>query len=761
MDEIKEMISVLKDKILNEIETFNHYKELKYTKEVLLQELNSFEYDENDLKSLKTYYGWLNAFYLGRIKFIDNRIIERKQTVFDNSEEDQIEKVKELENIIQEKVDYITKHYSNSEIISEYYSKLKKYYKEELDIIISNTKRNFNNDIGIKEGATLSLYKDAKSLRQAYIHQLESFIQSCTSVTIFIEKDEEIRKIFKDAYDAITDSEVIDAMKEIENNYYDSIKKSITGDLTIISPEQIQIEMNEVCEKIKELTNYEITKNKYHNIINEITFNTDNEKILEVLNYVMNNHLFEDEFYNILFAIIEKEKYLLYKFNCKPSIYPKLNDKIKNYIERIFINRLGDDEMATESINNLKKYGYLKVLDRKYQELFDNHKFTSHQIINLKESNCYAKRFDDSVAEMVISDQKGVHEDGKTAPGDIFYQFRKVYGFNSNADYVQIRFDRTFNKNYIIDSKNGKKYHIPDSMINIIAYKNGTFLVTNKKNRITLYNNDLKKVNEINIDILSESYYIDYGEKKLLVQGKNHDINIYDLELNLIKTIDNSEINAGFLLMANDGVISVSIAGGILYYDYINEKAITSFARSKESDEYIFAYSEGLLNSVDKNGLYGYKDISGNIQIEPKFKLAMPFLGNLARVREDDDFGMIDRTGKFTSKKDLFKKLEKNIDENSQDYLWDSYCYLFTLGVNYQVSEFLECGNIYPNFADHNYSIREIYNVRDSDKYFEDSHYRSGNIYRGYLLATDNYTLDLDIPIKDIEMDKGKTKKKQ
>ena len=58
--------------------------------------------------------------------------------------------------------------------------------------------------------------------------------------------------------------------------------------------------------------------------------------------------------------------------------------------------------------------------------------------------------------------------------------------------------------------------------------------------------------------------------------------------------------------------------------------------------------SGGLFVVVDKNGLYGYCNTSGEVVIEPQFAYAFEFEDGYAAVElTDGTCGVIDRTGTF------------------------------------------------------------------------------------------------------------------
>ena len=98
--------------------------------------------------------------------------------------------------------------------------------------------------------------------------------------------------------------------------------------------------------------------------IKRMTLNTKSDIVLELEQYGLT-----PTFCNNLYALIEKEKYLLKRFNVEPTIYPHLSEQTKRALENEFITR---NESCAYS---LESYGYIEVLDPKYEEYFDKHKY--------------------------------------------------------------------------------------------------------------------------------------------------------------------------------------------------------------------------------------------------------------------------------------------------------------------------------------------------------------------------------------------------
>ena len=240
MDELREKINILKEKIIVAIDNYGHYPDLKYTKEYLLSELNSKEYNKDDDISVKVYYAWLLSFYENIIVFLNKCIIDKKNdNIFDNSDNSQLDKINELQEEIEKTLNDVNKTYPEfSDNMINSYNALKEYYQTEFNNVLDISQKRFNIDIGIidkpierriiidrendcdkvitlPETPIFSLYPDAYTVRQFHINRLECFNKSCESIRIFYETDQKIKQILKNAYDVITDPDAILMIKEI------------------------------------------------------------------------------------------------------------------------------------------------------------------------------------------------------------------------------------------------------------------------------------------------------------------------------------------------------------------------------------------------------------------------------------------------------------------------------------------------------------------------------------------------------------------
>ena len=156
-----------------------------------------------------------------------------------------------------------------------------------------------------------------------------------------------------------------------------------------------------------------------------------------------------------------------------------------------------------------------------------------------------------------------------------------------------------------------------------------------------------------------------------------------------------------------------------------------------------YSYSEGLY-TFKENGLMGYKNLDREVVIEPIYEEADPFLNNVARVLFNGTYGFIDRLGNFISYEDCYNEMrESAIEANKNikhtEYFWRAY-YDFLIPGNYTKDSIARV-----SFADGKYEIRDF-----------------ANRLCGYITTIDNYTIDDDTRVKDIDfnnIEKTKVKK--
>ena len=771
MDVLKEKIRILKDKILNEIESFGYYNEFKYVKDILLNELNSYHYDENNEFELKKYYAWLLEFFEGRIEVINKRIIDNENdSVFDNSSLEHDECIQGLEKEIEEKLDYVTNNYIGFDSIVESYNKLKKDYQEEYQVVLNNTKKRFDSELGLidepipevitvifdkeyvlPKEPVLSLYKDIESLRESYIRGLICFNQVYDNIRLFIEKDKEIKKVFEKAYDVITDQEICEVIKNIENDYHNGINNSISNGLMFLGPEQIQDKMTDACNKIEELTEKEIEKNKYHRIISEMTLNTDAYVVLNALNYIETNHLFEEEFYYNLYYLVEYEKYLVNRFRTTPKLYPELGVSIKNSLEKKFIDRLSEcsEDDASKMIDLLKKYGYEKVVDLKCKEFFDKQDLTNNQEFDIDEGKCTSWRGMQKYYNLnvMFSNRVDMHIT-PIMKGDKVYHFSNAQKHDGNSPdyfYIERQFCEIAPEEYfIINRETGKCTRIPHRIGTFPSYNFGYFYhgyrYKKYKEKNWIYDFYNEKFELIKRFEETDSVYADCVRKCFIMNRFDNQIEIYNQNLELEKTFNlNDLLDDARIRSANDGVMVIKSDEKVMYYDYVNMKVIDSFKDSKGWHT-TYGYSEGLYDYRDDNEKYGYKNINGEVVLPPIYDVTAPFLCNVAPVYiNEQGEGVINKLGEFIPEKELYAKVREGRER-------------FFQSLNYPNSDWYNV-YYYLDYPNHLSLCRCYKNGMYRIDYKDDTRFGSSSS-KGYLVVKDHYHIDVDLPIKDIDFDK-------
>ena len=768
MGDLLQKIDVLKNKIVLAINSFGFYSEFKYIRAILFDELNSYNYELSDEMSLKKYYAWLQEFYEGRIEVINKRIADNdNNSVFDNSTDEQHNEIKKHKKEIESLLEYIKNNYPEfSKSIIEAYEKLNKYYEEQYKFILENGKKKLNIDLGIGKEPALSLYQDAYVLMRSYIIKLDNFNALCSNMKKFVEKDTRIKETFRRACEIINDSSVIEMINKMEINYKQAMEISIKNSFSLGGIESIQENVLNQCIKLEELISKENEKKDYYNQIFNMTLNIEFDKLMEIINYVETNNIYKEELLNNLYALIEKEKYLLKNYNSEPRIYNALSENLKVELEKKFISGLIDykEDEATDIINKLKKYGYIRVPDKKYYDYYSKQSFDNEIELDIEEpkykiiNSVYKTEYPtDSFGyyrdrwrfTLVISDRKDLpirSLNHLSYENDIVFMKKNAQYIIEMRDYLILGYGIDNDKKVIINLKTGKATKIKQRMNEqvfdlILGYDT-------KKKKLFVYDSCFKLVhtvdnyNDVNADYRKYQFLIKKDDKP--------DINIYDKDFNFVKSIK-LPFEYEYMIFANDGVLTLRCANDeIIYYDYINMKKIDSFKYSNILFQELvmqYVYSEGLYVYNDKKEYKGYKDLEGNIVIEPKYIYATPFVGNVAVVIKHQQKGIIDRTGNFIPMEEVYRKLyqkKKSFYEteavnpnkidigDSLDYLWSPY------------------------WGDKRSTLKPDYE-EGKYKFVFDVFHNGQN--KGHLITKIHYRINIDKPIVNIDFNSKKEQK--
>lgn len=697
---IKDDISNIKEKINNEIEALRFYQELSYVCDLLKREIDCYKYDANNEFELKKYKGFLEDFLDNKIGYINSLIVKRTgNSVFDNRDKENYEKLEEIKNDISNLLSYIENNFPViGKNVSQEFEKINKYYENELKDAFNSSKRRFNVDIGINKEPVLSVYCDTSSVLRSYINSLNAFKTTYVdNIKIIVDNDIKVKELFKRAYETLKEPRVIVAVKELESNYINEINKSMNSISVNSNILLIQDNMIKNGLQLDKIIDIEKAKNTNYQKIVNIDFNYNNiDELLEIEDYVNREDIFKEEFYKVLYALIEKEKYIYYKYNVLPKIYNRIKEKSRIIIEKMFLERIKDlnDYEKEEIVINLKKNGFLKVMDYKYKEMFDGHNFTiqsSYDKELISDDNTLYYKHDKKGLSYpcfdIINKKTGKrveHIYGTKNNEETLVRFGDIYRFC--AHQIKTFGDKDIIYYYTIDGKKIRPFKDNSKIIKkVLDY----YIVYNKDGEIIVDSN-FNKIMDLHTFNIHRDMLVDYTYNNILIYDScRMMLSLYDNCFNLLKEIPisnvicvdnnpiislNSETN-----MFNDGVVSILVNDTkdkyICYYDVINDKKIDFFKII--SDTSLYGYSEGLYPFYDHGKIaLGYKNINGDIVLEPNYLQANPFFGGCAQVVKSLSIAQsfINYNGDITEKHEIFDYGNNFIRVNSSKKQYEVLC---------------------------------------------------------------------------------------
>ena len=347
-------------------------------------------------------------------------------------------------------------------------------------------------------------------------------------------------------------------------------------------------------------------------------------------------------------------------------------------------------------------------------------------------------------------------------PDVIFHKFRNVQRrIDTDCDYYFVQSKVCDLSNwYAVDKETGECIRIPNRIGYFPEYELGYFIQLHRQKDnspwiMDFYNEKFKKL--MTFDNVYY-YYVDHRLDLFLVKRMDGIISLYNKELQLVGTVDlNKLYGITSVIGVNDGVLSLASRkdNKIIYYDYINMREIDSFKANVDIDLYTylshFVYSEGVYPHINSNGDYDYKNKDGDVVFDQTFDFARPFLGNVAQVyfnhvkngKEYSERYVVDRTGNLTPNDDCYKEIYKNRKK---------YFSSLNTGVFFLMGDH--------EFLTENPSRLYLRQDFKKGRYLLDYNANLDFLrrVRGYLVAEDNYLINVYTPIKDIDFDKEKEK---
>ncbi len=666
--ELLNEIEGIKRKILNEIEMLRYHKELNYLCGYLENELNNFKCDSYEDKDLKKYKAELEVFLEIVIGRVNSLIINSKNnSVFDNIQEDKRNKIKELEDIIEDRINYLVTNIPFlGENISVLFNNYKSEYQEGYNHALECAKKRLNTDLGMKNEQILSLYSDTDNLAKSYINKLEVFKSLYIDpLQSLIDNDKKVKDIFKRAYDTLTDETSLNIVKQLEQNYLNAVNECIDKKSSIYLI-AVQERMIQDGVKLDSIVDTEEERKRYEDKIRYFSFNKSNDELLDIEQYVNRTGHFKEEFYQLAYAFIEKEKYMLNKFNVSIELYDKLSENTKANIERLFLERIKDADDSYEIVQHLREYGYLKVLDVNYQNFFDSCEFNVKSSYRLENVEADEPLKVELITSPIIVDryELSVNSTGKKL-GTYFYSTDAILinlGDIIKFDYKKYKSGgmERFIEYY---DREGKRLKAPKDLD--IIDRVFDFYITGQDKDKEVYDLEFNKVFRFkDKDYSGLHMFVDYVGKKIILFSENYGtVYLYDDKFNLLLESSASKLIKEYYSYKwdclyinehafNDGIFTFYFRDKsdnnyyVYYYDFNNMKVLDNFTiKTNNEIKSQFMYSDGCYPFVDKDGYQiGYKDKEGNVIIEPKYYRVGPFINGVACIHNFDNY-LINRSG--------------------------------------------------------------------------------------------------------------------
>ena len=782
VESLKKEVELLKSKALNEIDAIRFYDDLKHVCDSLSNKINNFEYDPKDELSLKKYKAYLEAFLDDRIRYL-NSLITNNETdcVYDNRTQDQLSELKKLEGEIGSFLSYTQENLSTiGEAIIKKYNEMRDKYLGLLEFTTGSEKNRSDNYLGINASTApaLFLYDDTKTITRLYLSKLAEFKKSfIDNLRPLVENDIRIKEVFKKAHITLDGTDEIELVNTLENHYNEMVKQALDSG-TLVAGNGIQIVQNNIIEHGLYLIEEEVTKKDTYNKITTMNLNfNDLDELLKIEKYVLEKDLFKEEFYKVIYALVEKEKYVKKKFDVLTMpLYEKLTEESRTILNRMFLERLslkgtGDNDLIT----SLKKDGYMSVSDKEFEKYFDSREFsideshTSTRELAMPGLKLVFKREGyEKERYRIINKQTGKQIDGiALTHGDIKEHDDGLYDL---GDFYKLQHCGfwVYNRYYYFD-REGKPLHIIDKKSNISNKVLDRYYVVGRGySRFTTL--DLKPVSGPYGEFEERDYLVDHKNKKIAILDKEtQKLHILDENLNEIKTINRDELlSAPGIVKEKDrsmylndydlfseGIIPVRYGKKVIYYDVDNEKTIDVFDRV-DTFPVNYGYKNGVYNYADNN-MMGYKNLDGEVVIEPIYEQAYPFFGKMAYVgtQSDDEYYKANLLYRREGKDVVYQKDTTYVNPvrpNSYSYIGGIYN--------------LEPIDIYGNRV--KIDIKQpntCYIVREdvkNDRFIYS--YKDGSSDYKYLLVDVNYDCNIDdtdrIYDKDFSVSKDKVKKK-
>ena len=691
-------IEGLKRKILNEIEMLKYHKELNYLCSFLETELNNMQtnsYDEKELKKLRAELEVFLELIMGRLNSL--MINNNSKSVFDNTPEEKKKKLQELEEIIEDKINYLKENIPFlGEKINLLFISMKEKYQDDYNHTIEITRKRLNADLGMKNVIKLSLYTDTNTLDTSYINNLEAFkALYIDPLEPLIANDKKVKEIFKRAYETLTEEKALETVKMLEQNYINQVNEcnDKKSSLYLIA---VQERMIEDGIRLDSIIDSEETRLKYQDKIKYLRFNASDSTVLEIEEYVNRTGYFRDEFYLVVYALIEKEKYMKNKYSIECSLYNKLSETTKANIEKIFLDRIKDREDSFDIIMRLKKDGYLSVLDDAYQETIAGLEISIKTSIETEDLFEPSRIKLEEVTTGILEKHTNLilKKNGKRLNTYFYISDKELKDFEDITKFEYLKYKASgFELRIEYYDKEGRRIKPGEKDLNI-KEQVFDFYITGKDDKKTVYDKNFNKLFDVTDKYPYGAHmYVDYRSRKIILFNEEfRKIFIYDENFNEIAAYNAGDLISDFKSYRhqfvyvndccfNEGVFTFYYKEKdtekvtVCYYDFNNMKELDSFPMTTTEVRSRLVYSEGAYPYYDEAKYrFGFKDKEGNIIVEPTYYRVGPFINGIA-YGSTFDHGFVNRNGEVTQTKRIEELSKYSFDYfvNLKDYYYEQY----------------------------------------------------------------------------------------
>ncbi len=681
--DINERIELLKIKINFELDSLSYHKDIAPLVKGLREKINKFKVAE---KGKIAYLGYLETMLDYNIKQLNSMVAEGRKNIYDDRSEDLLEKADKNEKGIEELIAYLNKNIPEvAHFAEEKYNSFKNEFKSMLDESFKYNKYDLYTSLGLDHNINLSIYGGSANLYKCYVRTLEVFkTTELARLKRFADNDKKIKESIDKAKKLIKSGDLYKVIVELEKKYKDKLDESSSNYLVYRTSGIVDLQ-KEVLNKVNEIDKVtaEIEKqNGYRDYLNSININNvDIDKILEIQKYVNDNDALEDTFYNVLYVLVEKEKYIKNKYNQKYKLIDKLSKETMIKLERLFVERISllDEDEIQDALREYKENGYLNTNDRIVIKEFEKVGIKNNSTILYK----IGKKDPVGFKRLCTSDLLDMEETIIKHNPKLKFKLRKYFRGENLHQVDENLFRVTLDnkgkeENIYFDLEGNRNVTIPSSMK--LSGRVGNFYISSDA-PLRLY--DASSLGIIFIEQNSlyakngGSYGIDDESETVIVRTlSDNDEHIYEFDYkgNLIAKCKLSDVikqmseekgikyTSGrfFTEYFKDGVIGLEIKeeGKDSYSNFLyNIKTmedIVNIISDKESGDptkfkdMINNNRYSCYRTSDSRKMIGYCDSKGNTVISKQYLEGTAFAGGMAYVKDQSGkHHMIDIFGNY------------------------------------------------------------------------------------------------------------------